>query len=248
MARDVRDASMLMTVLSGPDARDFGSLPPDGVDYAANLQRPLKGLRIGLALEAGFGCRPAAEVRQAVERAASIAEAEGALIAPIKRLTGVDALAAVDMIMAVRARLEYDALPADAPASVIPYVRWCCERASAYSAIDYVHALEGLETAKAEVIRIFEGLDYLITPAVPVTGFPAERVSLEEDRPLDHVTFLAMFNQTGQPAAVVNCGFASNGLPIGLQVVGRRFDDLGVLQLAQAFEARLDAKAGLARR
>ena len=80
--------------------------------------------------------------------------------------------------------------------------------------------------------------DFVIGPVSPVTGFAAEWPGPTNDaaRSLEHIGYTLPFNMSEQPAASINAGHASNGLPIGLQIVGRRFDDLGVLQLARAWE------------
>ncbi|MGC4025502.1 MAG: amidase family protein [Mesorhizobium sp.] len=83
-----------------------------------------------------------------------------------------------------------------------------------------------------------EGFDYLISPTLPVVNFPAEEPGMFRERPLGHTIFTAMFNQTGQPASSVCFRMDARSLPIGVQVVGHRFDDFGVLQITKALEDR----------
>jgi amidase/aspartyl-tRNA(Asn)/glutamyl-tRNA(Gln) amidotransferase subunit A len=71
-----------------------------------------------------------------------------------------------------------------------------------------------------------------------MVSFPADEPGPDRLTPLAHTTFTAPFNQTGQPAGTINVGFDERGLPIGVQIVGHRFDDLGVLQIAKALEDR----------
>jgi Asp-tRNA(Asn)/Glu-tRNA(Gln) amidotransferase A subunit family amidase len=80
--------------------------------------------------------------------------------------------------------------------------------------------------------------DYVISPTAPVLAFDAELASPTNDplRPLEHIAFTVPWNMSEQPAASINCGYSASGLPIGLQIVGRRFDDLGVLQVSRAYE------------
>ena len=87
--------------------------------------------------------------------------------------------------------------------------------------------------------------DYVISPTAPIPAYSAELAS-PSDNPLTrpHIGFTVAYNMSEQPAASINCGFTSDGLPIGLQIIGRRFDDVGVLQLAMAFE---EIRAGEAR-
>ncbi len=92
--------------------------------------------------------------------------------------------------------------------------------------------------------------DYVLSPTAPMTAFPAEWASPSRDplNPFPHIGFTVAFNMSGQPAVSVNCGFSSEGLPIGLQIVGRRFDDVGVLAVARAYEEHsLGARCGRGR-
>ncbi|MEA2872768.1 MAG: aspartyl-tRNA(Asn)/glutamyl-tRNA(Gln) amidotransferase subunit, partial [Hyphomicrobiales bacterium] len=77
-----------------------------------------------------------------------------------------------------------------------------------------------------------------ISPTAPVPAFAAERCSPDNDpdRPFEHICFTAPWNFTEQPAVSINAAFTKTGLPIGVQIIGRRFDDHGVLKLAKAWE------------
>ena len=92
---------------------------------------------------------------------------------------------------------------------------------------------------KTAAIAATKRFDYVLSPVAPVPAFPAELASPLDDpaRPFEHIAFTVPFNMSEQPAASVNAGYTAAGLPIGLQIVGRRFDDLGVLRMAHAFEA-----------
>jgi aspartyl-tRNA(Asn)/glutamyl-tRNA(Gln) amidotransferase subunit A len=81
--------------------------------------------------------------------------------------------------------------------------------------------------------------DVVIAPTAPITGFPAELASPSDDplHPLPHIGFTVAFNMSEQPALSINCGYSDDGMPIGMQIIGRRFDDIGVLRVAATFEA-----------
>ena len=94
----------------------------------------------------------------------------------------------------------------------------------------------------AEIHHFFEDWDFLLTPAVSVAAFPATQLQPDHwpQHPWDWMSwaeFSYPFNLAQNPAASVPCGFTTSGLPVGLQIVGRRCDDLGVLQMSAAFEA-----------
>ena len=83
-----------------------------------------------------------------------------------------------------------------------------------------------------------EPYDFLISPTSPITPYAAEEATPGDDpaKPFEHIAFTAPFNQSEQPAASLCAGYDEDGLPIGLQIVGHRFDDLGVLRMARAYE------------
>jgi len=89
---------------------------------------------------------------------------------------------------------------------------------------------------KAVLLASFEGWDYVLAPTLPVVNFPAEEPGVSREKPLEHSLFTAMFNQTCQPASTVCMEFDRRHLPIGVQVIGHRFDDLGVLQVTKVLE------------
>jgi aspartyl-tRNA(Asn)/glutamyl-tRNA(Gln) amidotransferase subunit A len=80
--------------------------------------------------------------------------------------------------------------------------------------------------------------DGVLSPVSPVPTYPADWAGPTNDpqRPFEHIAFTLPYNMSEQPAVAVGCGFTRAGLPIGLQIAGRRYDDLGVLQLAHAWE------------
>ena len=236
MARTVRDAALMLTVLSRPDARDYGSLAPDGMAYQDHLDVEVRGLRVGLLLDLGFGVPAEPAVRRSIEAAAALFAGSGAQVEPMPALLDIDPLESLDRIFSVRSRIELDHLPAAKREEVHPLVRRLCERASAFSAMEYGAATDVMEGVKATVVARTAPYDVVLAPTLPVVNFPAEDVSFIPDDPMSLGVFTALFNQTGQPAASVCCGFDERGLPIGLQIIGRRFDDGRVLAVARAYE------------
>ena len=90
----------------------------------------------------------------------------------------------------------------------------------------------------AAAAKLFCELDYLISPVSPVVNFPAEFAAPLNDpeKPFEHIGYTMPWNMAENPAVSINGGYDSNGFPIGVQIVGRRFDDIGVLSMAKAFE------------
>lgn len=238
MGRSVDDIARLLTVLTRQDERDTWSLPADGVRYHEHLKRDVKGLKIGVLTDMGFGMKAEAAVRCAVEAAGKLLAGAGAIVEPFASPLTDDAYAPIDLFLQVRGYLEYASLPphGDTARDINPYVRAWCLGGAKHSGADLYRALGQIAKMKAALLAAFEGWDYVIAPTLPVVNFPAEEPGVSREMPLAHTLFTAMFNQTCQPASTVCMAFDSRHLPIGVQVTGHRFDDLGVLQVTKALE------------
>jgi Asp-tRNA(Asn)/Glu-tRNA(Gln) amidotransferase A subunit family amidase len=106
------------------------------------------------------------------------------------------------------------------------------------SAIDAARNLALVMLMRERAVVATEPFDFLISPTSPITAYSAEEATPGNDpeRPFEHIAFTAPFNMSEQPAASICAGYDTEGLPIGLQIVGHRFDDLGVLCVASAYE------------
>ncbi|MDB5911440.1 MAG: gatA [Ramlibacter sp.] len=240
MTRTVADAALLMDVLSRPDDRDSMNLPPQDIawaDFDRGVER-LRGLRIGLMLEAGCGLPVEAEVRAAVERAAALFERAGAVVVPLQPFMSQGMLDGMDHFWRMRSHIDLRALPAATKATVLPYIQQWADSAAGMTGEQVFHAFHQFHLTRLAAVNACRPFDYVISPVSPMPAFAAELPSPTNDplRPLEHIGFTVPFNMSEQPAASINCGYTKAGLPIGLQIVGKRFDDLGVLQVARAFE------------
>ncbi len=240
MTRTVGDAALFMQVLSRPDTRDSMSLPWQDIDWArfeAGVDR-LRGLRIGLLLEAGCGLAVEPEITRAVEAAARLLERAGARVTPMKPFMTQTLLDGMDHAWRMRSHIDLQALAPEARETVLPYIRAWAESAAGMSGEAVFKALSQFHATRVAAVAACQAFDYVISPVSPVPAFNAELPSPTNDplRPLEHIGFTVPYNMSEQPAASINCGYTASGLPIGLQIVGQRFDDLGVLQLARAYE------------
>ncbi len=244
MTRTVADAALMMQVLSLPDARDSMSLPYQAIAWQQFEQGPdkLRGLRIGLLMDAGCGLAVEPEVRAAIERAAKIFEDAGALVEPMKPFMTPEMLDGMDHAWRMRSHIDLASLPADRQATVLPYIRQWADSAADMSGAQTFIAFSQFHATRVATVRACQLFDYVISPTSPVLAFAAELPSPTNDplRPLEHIGFTVPYNMSEQPAASINCGYSQSGLPIGLQIAGQRFDDLGVLQVARAFELLRD--------
>ena len=190
-------------------------------------------------MEAGCGVPPTPEVRAAIERAARDFEAAGAHVEPLKPFLTQEMLDGLDRFWRARALGDIRALTAERRSLVLPFIRDWAESAAGLSAVEALRGFNQIAEMRKAAIAATHEFDFVLSPTAPMTAFPAEWASPSRDplHPFPQVGFTVAFNMSEQPAASVNCGYDADGLPIGLQIIGRRFDDVGVLKIARAFEA-----------
>jgi aspartyl-tRNA(Asn)/glutamyl-tRNA(Gln) amidotransferase subunit A len=237
MTRTVDDAALMMSVLSQPDNRDSMSLPPNDFDW--NIRpRPPRGLRIGLMLDLGVGQALEREVRDVAVRAAKAFEAAGAVVTEVDSVLSREMLDGLDNFW--RARL-WDDLAKLAPAErakALPYILKWAEKGAKLSGAEAVRGFNATMAIRSAAAKLFADTDYVISPVSPVVNFAAELAAPinDPDRPFEHIAYTVPWNMAENPAASINGGYSASGFPIGVQIVGRRFDDIGVLAMAKAFE------------
>ena len=240
MTRTVADAALLMQVLSAADARDSMSLPSQAIAWSATWKKakPLRGLRIGLLLDAGCGLPVAPAIRAAVLSAAEALQAEGAQIVPMAPFMTPEMLSGLDHFWRMRSLIDLQALSDAARASVLPCIRIWAESAQGMSGADVFNAYSQTHAVRVATNVAMQGVDYLLSPTAPCGPAPYDWPSPTNDplRGLEHIGFTVPFNMGEQPAISLNGGYDEDGLPIGIQIAGQRFDDLGVLQIARIFE------------
>jgi len=237
MTRSVADAALMMRELAKPDDRDPMSLPPQDIAWDA-LEREPRGIRIGLQLEAGIGLPVEAEVRAAIARAAEAFRRAGAIVEMTQPFLTRDMLDGLDDFWRQRAWAEIGALPAARQDKVLPYIYAWAERGRSLTGAQVHRGMSQMLAIRLAALKAFAPFDYVLSPVSPVPSFAAELASPINDpeRPFEHIVFTVAANMSDQPAVSVHAGMTASGLPIGLQITGRRFDDLGVLQMARAWE------------
>jgi len=237
MTRTVADAALLMGVLSQPDERDTMSLPYQQIAWD-RLDRDVRGLKIGLMLDAGWGLPVEPEVRAAVEAAARAFEAAGAIVEPVAPIMTRAMIDGMDDFWRIRSWLDISALPESKRAKVLPFILEWARGGAGLSGERVFRGYSQMGAMREASVRACRPYDVLLSPTAPIPAFPAELPCPTDDPalPFEHIAFTLPFNMSEQPAASINCGYTSGGLPIGLQIVGKRHDDLGVLQVAHAWE------------
>jgi aspartyl-tRNA(Asn)/glutamyl-tRNA(Gln) amidotransferase subunit A len=239
MTRSVADAALMMEVLAGPHPLDYTAQETGPANYLLRLQDGIKGKRIAYSPDLGHA-RVDPEVAALVKSAAARFSDLGATVEQVPTPWAKDGPDLVRLFWSAHlSRLEPHL--AKWESQMDPSLVACIKSGKSYSVKDYQLARERKMAYIAAVHRWFQNWDLLLTPAVSVAAFPAERL-IPEHWPqhdwdwLMWAEFSYPFNFSWNPAASVPCGFTSEGLPVGLQIVGRRSDDMGVLQAAAAFE------------
>jgi Asp-tRNA(Asn)/Glu-tRNA(Gln) amidotransferase A subunit family amidase len=237
ITRTVEDAAWLMTVLARPDWRDTMSLPHQDIAWLS-LERDVRGLKLGLQLDAGWGQPVDDQTRAVIETAARTFEAAGAVVEPVPAYCTRAMADGMDRFWRMRSWLDLQALPPHRRERVLPYIRDWVAAAATYSAADVFTGYSQMAALREAAVAACQPYDYVLSPVSPVPTYPAEWASPLNDpqRPFEHIAFTLPPNMSEQPAVSVHAGFTSAGLPIGLQIIGHRHDDLGVLQLARAWE------------
>ncbi|HRC36899.1 MAG TPA: amidase [Rubrivivax sp.] len=241
ITRTVADAALLMATLSRPDWRDATSLPPQQIDWQAIEADPaavVRGLKIGLLMDPGWGLPLDAEVAAAVRAAARRFEAAGSVVEAMPAFTTREMADGIDLFWRVRSWLDISALPPERRAKVLPFIRDWAAAGETCTAAQLFHGYSQFAALRDAAVAACQPFDFVISPVAPVSAFPAEWASPTNDpeRAMEHIAFTLPCNMSEQPAISVPCSHTEGGLPIGLQVIGRRHDDLGVLRLARAWE------------
>ena len=238
MTRTVRDAALMLSVIAGADARDRLSWSSD-VDYVSACEGGVRGLRIAWSPDLGYAKVPA-EIRTLCAAAASAFSELGADVVEASPDLGdpvaiSSTLWGLSMAAVFRDRWE------EVRELLDPGLVRVIEHTKDAPGIDALALIQERNRYYDGFRKFMAGYDLLLTPTLPCVAFDA---GLDEppmgDRhyqvPLDWTPFTYPFNLTGNPAATVPCGFV-DGLPVGLQIVGRFKDDATVLRASAAFEA-----------
>jgi len=239
LTRTVADAALMLEVMAGPDNRDRHSIyyPPPA--YSTLVRPEVKGLRIAWSPDLG-GNPVDSDVGKITTKAVKTFQELGAHVEEVNDAWPNAQNDWLTMIIAETTASLGDARERWQEVMYEGY-RPILGLADGIQGQDFARALFKREELWEKLSGLFDKYDLLALPTAPCTAFPAS--TLGPEKIAGHavpITALAAFsipfNMTGQPAANVPCGFDSQGLPVGLQLVGRRFDELSVLNASAAFE------------
>jgi aspartyl-tRNA(Asn)/glutamyl-tRNA(Gln) amidotransferase subunit A len=244
LTRTVADSALLMQVLSAPDQRDFMSLPPADLRWRAG-DSDVRGLRIGLITDAGAGTATEPEIVSSVSEAAAVFADGGAIVEPLEPFLNEDMLHDVDLFFRVRSWADFTALSVAQQEKVLPFIADWCRGGAEVTGTDVVRCVNRWLAMRKAAVATVGAYDLVLSPVAPVPAFPADWPCPTNDAntALHHIAYTVPYNFSEHPAASVNCGFTADGKPIGLQIVGQRFDDPAVLRAAHWYENARPATA-----
>ena len=240
ITRTVTDAALMFDVIAGPDPRDRHSRPREIASWRAGLSRPLTPLRIAYSPDWGFAAVEP-QVRAIVGEAVAVFETElGCSVEQTSPGFGdpgpwLPALEALETdLPGLRRRVEICADRVSSAVTAMLEQHWTAEQ--------FCDALTSRKALCNLMARFMARFDLLVTPTLAVLPFSAEiddpaEIAGRIVRPGDWAPFPVIANLTGQPAISVPAGWTDDGLPVGLQIIGRHLDDATVLCAAAAFEA-----------
>ncbi|MGH7326532.1 MAG: amidase [Candidatus Rokuibacteriota bacterium] len=241
MTRTVRDAALMLGVIAGYDPADPTSSRRAVPDYLAGIEGGLAGLRVGVPENYfGDGLDPA--VAEAMEDATRQLVAEGARLVALRLPDPQPLVDVTGLITRAESATIHARILKERPAELQPVVRARLEVGLHVSAFDYLQALRLRSRMTREFLRqVFAEVEVLVTPTIPEPAPPIAEVTTPAvseviARMGRFSRFTRPFNGLGLPALSVPCGFSPQGLPIGLQLVGRPFDEATVLRAARGYE------------
>jgi aspartyl-tRNA(Asn)/glutamyl-tRNA(Gln) amidotransferase subunit A len=245
LTRTVGDAALVMNAIAGFDPRDPATVAEPVPDHTADLDRGVAGLTLGVPTNYFFDDIDP-DVEAAVRAAIGVLEAQGAQLREVEIPYAAQIVAVAFGHIVPEASAYHQTMLRERGADYTGDVRVFLEAGELMLATSYIKAMRVRTLIKEAFRAAFDGLDAIVCPTLPAT---AARVGQEAftfpsgaQRPVieAYVGHSAPGNVTGLPALSVPCGFDPDGLPIGLQVLGRPFDEAGVLRIGQAYESATD--------
>jgi aspartyl-tRNA(Asn)/glutamyl-tRNA(Gln) amidotransferase subunit A len=247
LTRTVADAAHVMQAIAGYDPADPACQDQPVPDYARTLGKPLDGLTVGVCRNHFFD-NLQEDVERAVEQAISDLAAEGAAVRELRIPLLEYGLGAIFAIELSSSTAYHDrALQAGRVPHYQPDVRMLVEMGRLVTGPDYVKAEQYRTALMAQYREALETVDVVIGPTTPITAWKRGEWTVQVAGKPESVLaaswrFTYPYNLTGLPAMSVPCGFDREGLPIGLQIAGRPFDEATVLRVAHAYERTHDWK------
>ena len=234
MARSVEDLALLLNVIAGPDPADEWCSARATEDFSRDLERGVAGLRLGLPRDRSLdGVEPG--IAAAVSAAVALLEGEGAWPVDVTMPGMAEAHTAHHAILAVEASAYHGDWLRERPQDYGDAMRAGLELGELIPAVDYVNARRVQAIARGAFRAALTQADVLVLPALPCSPLRIGEVMSREPE-VAWNRLLTPVNLAGYPAISLPCGFDGGGMPVGLQIIGRPWDEALVLRVARAYE------------
>ncbi|MFX0140725.1 MAG: amidase [Candidatus Hodarchaeota archaeon] len=244
IVRHVKDAALMLNVMKGYHPLDKKSFPDDGIDYLLSLNNKPKKLNIGYSMDLGFFKLLDQEIEKIVidnvEKFTKFDwNVENAKIKIKNPGNAFGVLARVGITFDLKKDLM------DRREIFSPDLIQIIEAGLTLNGLDVIKAISQSKEVYEVFQRYFNKYDILITPTTPHPAFKIEmgergtRFPIIKKKSLNIISWMSYtypFNMTGQPAASIPCGWTSQGLPVGMQIIGKQYDEKTILQVSKAFE------------
>ncbi|MGC2084035.1 MAG: amidase [Bradyrhizobium sp.] len=247
LAQTAEDCALLLGLMAGLDPEDPTASAAPVQDYLAATKASLKGLRIGVP-KSFYVDDLDADVAKALDATIATLKAEGADVVQVGLTDHRQLSAASQIVLAVEAAAFHKRWLIERPQDYGPQVLMRLQNALAVSGVTYLEALRWRGAALAAHIAATSGVDAVIAPVSPVAAPSIAESDIGAGQNAEAVIqrltrFTRPINYLGLPSLAIPCGFSSSGLPIGMQLIGRSFDEATVLTIGAAFQRATDFHA-----
>lgn len=232
ITRSAADLSAWTMLLNKPHEDDRYSVP---LRNENNGDRPV----LGATADFGFGPDIEPAVMKCYETVRAVLEGIMGAVKDVSKQAGFDAYLPIDDSLKIKGWQEYQSADEELRCKTPKELYNWFKEAEHWTPTKMGSVNRGIEKGVAYCRDLFADVEILLTPVMPVVNFPATDRGIDPSMPLRHTTFTSLFNQSGNPAVSICGGFDERGLPIGMQLVGKRYDDLRLLEIATKLEAAL---------
>lgn len=238
LTRYVEDTALMLDLVKGRDIRDMHSLPDDGVSYLKAIEEQPDGVKIAFSPDLGYATVDS-EVEEIVRKAAFRLEKFGEVEEVKLNAPSLESELVTKVVLEVVTFMG-ERMEEWEKVAFPPYLGFMA-LAQSLTYKEYIKIEERKMELWKALRSVFEEYDYLITPTVACKPFEIGKLSPDEIdgkpiTPIGWMPFTYPFNFTGQPAASIPAGFNKEGLPVGMQIVGKHYDDVGILKISKAFQ------------
>lgn len=240
IVRNVKDAALMLDAMAGPNSVDKYSIPLKDVSFLEALEEKPNRLKIGYSLDLGFAKALDKEVEESVINAVNKFEKFNWSVENVKiKLRKADRT--MTILTTSSFAFDYKPLLKEWRDKLTPTLIRLIDAGMNYSALELLRAESQRQNIEQTVYQFFKNYDILITPTTAIPAFELgkmfpEKIAGKSVSPIGWMPFTFPFNMTWNPAASIPCGWTKDGLPIGMQIVGRKWDEITLLQVSNAFE------------